>query len=234
MNKVILMGRLTRDPELRYSNTGQAVCRYSLAVNRSYKRDGEPDADFINIVAFGGRGECAGKYFHKGMMVAICGELRVSSYEQNGTKRYSTDVIATDQYFAESKASYESRSQRGGNFAPGAPSGGYQNYQAVPPQNNAYASQNNTYGSSYDSYGQQNNNNYAPQRDAFASQGDGYAPQNDGFASQGNGYTPQNDGFVSQPYESAPPQPQSAAQPAGPDGFTPVDATLEGDSDLPF
>lgn len=211
MNKVILMGRLTRDPELRYSNTGQAVCRYSLAVNRSYKRDGEPDADFINIVAFGGRGEFAGKYFHKGMMVAICGELRVSSYEQNGAKRYSTDVIATDQYFAESKASYESRSQRGGNFAQGAPSGGYQNYQAVPPQNNAYMSQNNAYGSNYDSYGQQNNN---------------YAPQNEAFA-------PQNDGYASQPYESAPSQ-QPAAQPAGPDGFTPVDATLEGDSDLPF
>ena len=98
MNKVILMGRLARDPDLRYSTSGQSVCRYTLAVNRSYKREGDPDADFINIVSFGPRGEFAGKYFRKGMMVAICGELRVSSYEQNGVKRYSTDVVATDQY----------------------------------------------------------------------------------------------------------------------------------------
>ena len=72
MNKVILMGRLTRDPEVRYSQSDQAkaVCKYSLAVNRSYKREGEPDADFINMIAFGARGEFAGKYFKKGMMVS--------------------------------------------------------------------------------------------------------------------------------------------------------------------
>ena len=194
MNKVILMGRLARDPDLCYSTSGQSVCRYTLAVNRSYKREGDPDADFINIVSFGPRGEFAGKYFRKGMMVAICGELRVSSYEQNGVKRYSTDVVATDQYFAESKSSYENRSRGNGNFAPGAPSGGYQNYQAVPPQNNAYGS-------------------------------------NDSYAPQSNNYAPQGDGFAPQPYEPAPQQP---VQPAGPEGFTPVDTTLEGDADLPF
>ena len=140
MNKVILMGRLTRDPETRYSQgaSGTAVCRYSLAVNRSYKRDGEPDADFVNIVAFGNRGEFAGKYFRKGMMVAVVGELRNGSYtDKDGNKRYTTDVIVTEQYFAESKSSYEGRSQGGysqapqnnGDFAPAQ-----QPYQQAPAQ----------------------------------------------------------------------------------------------------
>ena len=122
MNKVILMGRLTRDPEVRYGQNGQqtAVCRYSLAVNRSYKREGEPDADFINCVAFGSRGEFAGKYFRKGMMVAVVGELRVSSYDdRDGNRRWSTDVIVSEQHFAESRASFEGRGQGGApDFAP--------------------------------------------------------------------------------------------------------------------
>lgn len=111
MNKVILMGRLTRDPEVRYSQgaEGTAVSRYSLAVNRSYKREGEPEADFINIIAFGKRGEFAGKYFRKGMMVAVVGELRISSFtDKDGNKRWSTDVVVTDQYFAGGKKEEES------------------------------------------------------------------------------------------------------------------------------
>ena len=107
MNKVILLGRLTRDPEVRYSQgaQGTAVARYSLAVNRSYKREGEPDADFINVVAFGNRGEFAGKYFKKGQMVAVVGELRISSYtDKDGNKRWNTDVVATEQHFAGSKS----------------------------------------------------------------------------------------------------------------------------------
>lgn len=107
MNKVILMGRLTRDPEVRYSQAGQAVCRYSLAVNRVYKREGEPDADFISIVAFGNRGEFAGKYFRKGQMVAVCGELRTGSYEKDGVRHYTTDVIVSDQYFTGSRPAGE-------------------------------------------------------------------------------------------------------------------------------
>ena len=123
MNKVILMGRLTRDPELRYSQgaQGTAVCRYSLAVNRSFKREGEPEADFINIVAFGSRGEFASKYFRKGMMVGVVGELRISSYDdKDGNKRWSTDVVVSEQHFAESRASSESRNQGGysSDFAP--------------------------------------------------------------------------------------------------------------------
>ncbi len=138
MNKVILMGRLTRDPEIRYSQgaQGTAVCRYSLAVNRSYKREGEPDADFINIVAFGNRGEFANKYFKKGMMVAVVGELRISSYtDKDGNKRWSTDVVVSEQHFAESRASFEGRSQGGGSYAGSrdfAPAG--RGYNAAPPQ----------------------------------------------------------------------------------------------------
>lgn len=106
MNKVILMGRLSKDPELRYGQQQCSVtCSYTLAVNRSYKREGEPDADFIRCVAFGQRGEFAGKYFRKGMMVAVVGELRVSSFTGNdGTRRYSTDVMISEQYFAERKS----------------------------------------------------------------------------------------------------------------------------------
>ena len=121
MNKVILMGRLTRDPEVRYSQgaQGTAVARYSLAVNRSYKRDGEPDADFINVVAFGNRGEFAGKYFKKGMMVAVAGELRISSFtDKDGNKRWSTDVVVTDQYFACGKKEDEGAGAGNQGFMP--------------------------------------------------------------------------------------------------------------------
>ena len=122
MNKVILMGRLTRDPEIRYSQGGQqtAVTRYSLAVNRSFRREGDPEADFINIVAFGRAGEFASKYFKKGMMVAVVGELRISSYDdRDGNRRWSTDVVVSEQHFAESRSSFEGRNQGGsGDFAP--------------------------------------------------------------------------------------------------------------------
>lgn len=141
MNKVILMGRLSRDPEVRYSQgqNGTAVCRYSLAVSRAYKRDGEPDADFINIVAFGNRAEFAGKYFKKGMMVAVVGELRVSSYnDKDGNRKWSTDVVVTEQHFAESRSSYENRGN-GGDFAPAGNQRGYGSQDAY--SNNAPKSQ---------------------------------------------------------------------------------------------
>lgn len=111
MNKVILMGRLTRDPEVRYSQGAEplAIARYSLAVNRRFKRDGEPDADFINIVAFGKNGEFAEKFFQKGQQVVVVGNLRTGSYEKDGVKRYTTDVVAEEQHFAESKKNFEER-----------------------------------------------------------------------------------------------------------------------------
>jgi len=105
MNKIILMGRLTRDPEVKYtqSNEPLAIAKYSLAVNRRFKKDGEQDADFINCVAFGKNGEFAEKWFKKGQQVAVVGHLQSGSYEKDGIKRYTTDVIIEEQHFAESK-----------------------------------------------------------------------------------------------------------------------------------
>ena len=106
MNKAVLVGRLTRDPEVRYSqgDNTTAVARYTVAVDRRFKRDGEPTADFIPCVVFGRSAEFAEKYFKKGQMVSIVGRLQVRSWEDNeGKKRWSTDVIVEEQYFAESK-----------------------------------------------------------------------------------------------------------------------------------
>lgn len=105
MNKVILMGRLAREPEVRYSQGTEplAIARYTLAVNRRFKRQGEPEADFINCVAFGETGEFAEKYFKKGQMVAITGRLQVRSWDKDGERRYATEVIIEEQHFAESK-----------------------------------------------------------------------------------------------------------------------------------
>ena len=107
MNKVILMGRLTRDPEVRYTqgDNAMAIARYSLAVDRRFKRDGEPDADFINCVAFGKSGEFAEKYLKKGTKVAVVGRIQTGSYtNKDGQKVYTTDIVVEEQEFAESKA----------------------------------------------------------------------------------------------------------------------------------
>lgn len=110
MNKVILMGRLTRDPEIRYAQNenGTAVARYSLAVDRRFKRDGEQDADFIGCVAFGKAAEFAEKYFRKGIKILITGRIQTGSYtNKDGQKVYTTDVVVDEQEFAESKAASE-------------------------------------------------------------------------------------------------------------------------------
>ena len=110
MNKVILMGRLTRDPEVRYSQGERpvAVARYTLAVNRTFKRAGEPDADFINCVTFGRSAEFAERYFRQGIRIVGSGRIQTGSYtNRDGVKVYTTDVIVEDQEFAESKAASE-------------------------------------------------------------------------------------------------------------------------------
>ena len=106
MNKVILMGRLTREPEVRYSQGQEQTCvaRYSLAVDRRFSRDGEQSADFINCVAFGRNGEFAEKYLRKGTKIAIVGRIQTGSYtNKDGVKVYTTDVVIEEQEFAESK-----------------------------------------------------------------------------------------------------------------------------------
>ena len=126
MNKVILMGRLTRDPEVRYSQGERptAVARYTLAVNRTFKRAGEPDADFINCVAFGRTAEFAEKYFRQGIRIVVSGRIQTGSYtNRDGMKVYTTDVIVDEQEFAESKASSEqSAAAFGGRPSMAAPS----------------------------------------------------------------------------------------------------------------
>lgn len=104
MNKIILIGRLVREPETRY--TGEtAVARYTLAVDRKFKKDGDATVDFINCVAFGKAGEFADKYFGKGTKVAVVGRLQVGSYtNKDGQKVNTADVIVEEQEFAESKS----------------------------------------------------------------------------------------------------------------------------------
>lgn len=107
MNKVILMGRLTRDPDVRYSagENASAVARYTLAVDRRFKRDGDQTADFISCVAFGRAAEFAEKYFHQGIKIVVTGRIQTGSYtNRDGNKVYTTDVVVEEQEFAESKS----------------------------------------------------------------------------------------------------------------------------------
>lgn len=107
MNKAILMGRLTRNPEVRYSQAGDksiAVARFTLAVDRRFKKEGEATADFISCVAFGKQGEFAEKYLKQGTKIMIEGRIQNGNYtNKDGQKVYTTDVIVEASYFAESK-----------------------------------------------------------------------------------------------------------------------------------
>ncbi len=119
MNKVILMGRLTRDPEVRYSQGEQAtaIARYTIAVDRRFRRDGDQQtADFIGCVAFGRAGEFAEKYFRKGTKVLVTGRIQTGSYtNKDGQRVYTTDVVVEEQEFAESK---NASSSDNGGFTP--------------------------------------------------------------------------------------------------------------------
>ena len=134
MNKVILMGRLTRDPEVRYSagDNSMAIARYTLAVDRRFRRDGEATADFISCTVFGRGAEFAEKYLRQGTKIVVTGRIQTGSYtNRDGQKVYTTDVIVEDQEFAESKAA----GTNNGGFASGdrpmpaqaAPADGFMN-----------------------------------------------------------------------------------------------------------
>ena len=130
MNKVVLMGRLTRDPEVRYSagENALAIARYTLAVDRRFRRDGEATADFINCVAFGRTAEFAEKYFRQGLRIVVSGRIQTGSYtNREGQKVYTTEVVVEEQEFAESKAA----SQQNNSGAERTYSGGQ---QAKQPQ----------------------------------------------------------------------------------------------------
>lgn len=165
MNKVILMGRLTRDPEVRYSagESGTAIARYTLAVDRRFKRDGEATADFISCVSFGRTAEFAEKYFRQGLKIIVSGRIQTGSYtNRDGQKVYTTEVVVEEQEFAEGKNS----SQQGAGQQPPQNYGGQQNapQQSVPQQSQPQG------------YGQQGGYN-VPQQSAPKSQPQGYGQQ---------------------------------------------------------
>lgn len=130
MNKIILMGRLTKDPEVRYSQGEKpmAIARYTLAVDRKFKRDGEPNADFINCIAFGKNGEFAEKYLRKGIKIAVAGRIQTGSYtNKDGVEVYTTDVVVEEHEFAESKnANQNEQSSRP------QPSNSYDGFMQIP------------------------------------------------------------------------------------------------------
>ena len=117
MNKAILMGRLTRDPEVRYTQgeNQMAIARYTLAVDRRFNRNGDENtADFISCVAFGKAGEFAERYFRKGTKIAVTGRIQTGSYtNKDGAKVYTTEVVVEEQEFAESKGSNSGSSDGG-------------------------------------------------------------------------------------------------------------------------
>lgn len=138
MNKVILMGRLTRDVEMRQTASGVNVARFSIAVNRRFAREGNQQADFINCAAWRQTGEFIARYFHKGSMIAVVGQLQSRSWEgQDGKKQYAMEVVVDEAYFTGSKAETNTGSSampyggaQGGGFG-----GGYPQQQAP---NNAF------------------------------------------------------------------------------------------------
>ena len=127
MNKAIEIGRLTRDPEVRYSQgNNTAVARYTVAVDRKFKREGEPTADFIPCVAFGKQAEFAEKYFRKGTKVVISGRITTGSYtNKDGQKIYTTEITVEEQEFAESKKNTQPAPEP-------APAGGYEGFMNIP------------------------------------------------------------------------------------------------------
>lgn len=146
MNKVVLVGRLTRDPDVRYSqgDNSTAVARYSLAVDRKFKRDGEPTADFISCVAIGRAGEFAEKYFRKGLRIAISGRIQTGSYtNKDGVKVYTTDIFVEEQEFAESKSEYDANQQSANQQSGNQQSGNQQNRNQ---QGGSFASPQSDYG----------------------------------------------------------------------------------------
>jgi len=121
MNNVTLVGRLTRDPDVKYTDGGLTIARFSLAVDRRFKKDDGPTADFPNCVAFGKTAEFIEHYFRKGMKIGLQGRIRTSSYDKDGTTIYTTDVVAENCEFVESKAAQQNSTAPPNNQGFGKP-----------------------------------------------------------------------------------------------------------------
>lgn len=112
LNKIILMGRLTRDPELRHTASNTPVTSFTLAVDRGTKKEGQQNTDFIDIVAWESRADFAAKWFRKGQLVAVCGKLQTRKWQDNnGNNRTSYEVVADELHFAESKQQTQTQTQ---------------------------------------------------------------------------------------------------------------------------
>ena len=241
MNKVILMGRLTRDPEARYSagESGTAIARYTLAVDRRFKRDGEATADFISCVSFGRTAEFAEKYFRQGLKIIVSGRIQTGSYtNRDGQKVYTTEVVVEEQEFAEGK----NFSQQGAGQQPPQNYGGQQNapQQSQPQgygQQGGYnvPQQSVPQQSQPQGYGQQGGYNVPQQSVPQQSQPQGYGqqggynvPQQSAPKSQPQGY-----GQQSVPQQNAPQQNYGGGSfGMGDDGFMNIPEGL--DDELPF
>jgi single-strand DNA-binding protein len=169
MNKVILMGRLARDVDMRQTPTGVSVARFTIAVDRNYSKDGQRQADFINCVAWRQTGEFIARYFGKGRMIAVEGSLQTRSWDgQDGNKHYATEVIVDQAYFTGSKAETGGNSQGGGNY------GGNSGYGYNNNSNGGYGNNNNNgYGNGGYPAPAQQSAPAAPQQDAFGGFDDG-------------------------------------------------------------
>ena len=113
MNKVVLLGRLTKDVELKQTPNGVSVVNFTVAVNRRFAKEGQQNADFINCIAWRNTAEFIAKYFGKGSSIAVVGNIQTGSYEKDGQKVYTTDVNVDEAYFVGSKASNESGASEG-------------------------------------------------------------------------------------------------------------------------
>ena len=161
MNIVVLMGRLTRDPEVRYSagENSLAIARYTLAVDRRFRRDGEQSADFISCVAFGKSAEFAEKYFHQGIRITVSGRIQTGSYtNKDGNKVYTTEVVVDNQEFAESRAASEAS-------------------RAAYAQNNGQSYGGQSYGGQSQNYGGNGGQNYGGNAGQGYGQGGYNAPR---------------------------------------------------------
>lgn len=174
MNKAHLVGRLVRDPIIRYTQSHEPLCiaRFTLAVDRRYKREGEQNADFISCVAFGKIAEHIEKYYYKGMKTILSGRIQTGSYDhKDGYKVYTTDVVIEEMEFAESKKSSDQYQQQNTGFRQDV---GYQQQNSGFRQDSGYQQ----------TVGYRQDNNYPHQNNGFR-QDDGYQNQNAGSQPQG-------------------------------------------------
>jgi len=192
-NRVILMGNLTRDPEMRTSQNGTVFCRFSIAVNRRFSKQNE--TDFFNVTTFGQTAEFVSRYFSKGKMILVEGRVENDNYtDNNGVKHYSVNIMADNVSFCGNK------SDNGGNGYQNG--GGYGNNGGY----NGGGYQNNGYGNN-GGYGNYQNNGYS--NGGYGNNG-GY--QNNGYGNNGGGYQ-NNGGYPDNGFQPQPPAPQQPAPP---------------------